>query len=97
MSAPRRITPEDLTLFAMQLLSREEAAEVSAYLEQSEEARRDLAEVQGDLAMYAHSVDMHSPPVQARERLLKQVAREKKAVPIDRSARQCRIRVPGRD
>jgi anti-sigma-K factor RskA len=86
MSAPRRITPEDLTLFAMQLLSREEAAEVSAYLEQSEEARRDLAEVQGDLAMYAHTVDMHSPPEQTRERLLKQVAREKKTLPIDRSA-----------
>jgi len=86
MSAPRRITPEDLALFAMQLLSKEEAAEVSAYLEQSEEARRELAEVQGDLAMYAHTVDMHSPPTQARERLLKQVAREKKTVPIDRGA-----------
>ena len=70
----------------MQLLSREEAAEVSAYLEQSEEARRELAQVQGDLAMYAHTADMHSPPAQARERLLKQVAREKKAVPIDRGA-----------
>jgi len=86
MSAPRRITPEDLALFAMQLLSKEEAAEVSAYLDQSEEARRELAEVQGDLAMYAHTVDMHSPPTQTRERLLKQVAREKKTVPIDRPA-----------
>jgi hypothetical protein len=86
MNAPRRITPEDLALFAMQLLSREEAAEVAAYLEQSEEARRELAEVQGDLAMYAHTVDMHSPPALARERLLKQVAKEKKAVPIDRAA-----------
>jgi anti-sigma-K factor RskA len=86
MSAPRRITPEDLTLFAMQLLSREEAAEVSAYLEQSEEARRNLAEVQGDLAMYAHTVDMHAPPALTRERLLKQVAREQRTVPIDRGA-----------
>jgi anti-sigma-K factor RskA len=85
MSAPRRITPEDLALFAMQLLSKEEAAEVSAYLEQSEEARRELAEVQGDLAIYAHTVEMHSPPALARERLLKQVAREKKTVPIDRT------------
>ena len=69
----------------MQLLSKEEAAEISAYLEQSEEARRELAEVQGDLAIYAHTVDMHSPPAQARDRLLKQVAREKKAIPIDRT------------
>ncbi len=40
--------------------------------------------MQGDLAIYAHTVDMHSPPAQARERLMKQVAREKKAVPIER-------------
>jgi hypothetical protein len=86
MSEPRRITSEDLALFAMQLLSKEETAEVAAYLAQSKDARRELAEIQGDLAVYAHTVDMHSPPAQARERLTKQVAREKKAVPIDRAA-----------
>jgi antitoxin component of RelBE/YafQ-DinJ toxin-antitoxin module len=85
MSAPRRITSEDLALFAMQLLSKEETAEVAAYVEQSPEARRELAEIQGDLAIYAHTVDLHSPPAFTRERLMKQVAREKKAVPIDRS------------
>ena len=69
----------------MQLLTKEEAAEVSAYLEHSPSARRELAEIQGDLAIYAHTVEMQSPPVQSRERLAKQVAREKKAVPIDRS------------
>ncbi|WP_433973381.1 anti-sigma factor [Tunturiibacter lichenicola] len=84
MSEPRRITSEDLALFAMQLLSKEEAAEVAAYVERSPEARRELAEIQGDLALYAHTVDMHTPPTQARERLMKQVGREKKAVPIDR-------------
>jgi hypothetical protein len=84
MSAPRRFTSEDLALFAMQLLSKDEAAEVSAFLEQSEEARRELAEIQGDLAIYAHTVDLHSPPVPARERLMKQVGKEKKTIPIDR-------------
>jgi anti-sigma-K factor RskA len=84
MSEPRRITSEDLALFAMQLLPKDEAAEVAAYVERSAEARRELAEIQGDLAIYAHSVDMHSPPAQARERLMNQVGREKKAVPIDR-------------
>jgi Anti-sigma-K factor rskA len=84
MSEPRRITSEDLALFAMQLLSKEEAAEVAAYVERSPEARRELAEIQGDLAIYAHTVDMHTPPAQARERLMKQVGQEKKAVPIDR-------------
>jgi anti-sigma-K factor RskA len=86
MSEQRRITSEDLALFAMQLLSAEETAAVEAYLEQSAEARRELGEIQSDLAVYAHTVDMHSPPAQARERLVKQVAREKKAVPIDRVA-----------
>ena len=86
MSEERRITSEDLALFAMQLLSKEESAEVAAYLAQSSDARRELAEIQGDLAIYAHTVDLHSPPAQVRERLMKQVAREKKAVPIDRPA-----------
>jgi Anti-sigma-K factor rskA len=88
MSDPRRFTSEDLTLFAMQLLSPEENAEVTAYLAQSAEARQELAEIQGDLAIYAHSVDLHSPPAQARERLMKQIAREKKAIPIDRPVEQ---------
>jgi anti-sigma-K factor RskA len=84
MSEPRRITSEDLALYAMQLLSTEETAEVTAYLQESAEARRELAEIQGDLAIYAHTVDLRTPPGQARERLMKQVAREKKAIPIDR-------------
>jgi hypothetical protein len=83
MSQQRRITSEDLALFAMQLLSKEETAEVAAYLAQSSDARKELAEIQGDLAIYAHTVDVHSPPAQVRERLMKQVAREK-TVPIDR-------------
>ena len=84
MSEERRITSEDLALFAMQLLSKEETAEVAAYVAQSAEARRELAEIQGDLATYALTADVHSPPAQARDRLMRQVAREKKAIPIDR-------------
>jgi hypothetical protein len=86
MSEQRRITSENLALFAMQLLSEEETAEVAAYVAQSAEARRELAEIQGDLATYALTADVHSPPAQARERLMRQVAREKKAIPIDRPA-----------
>ena len=51
MSEQRRITSEDLALFAMQLLSKEETAEVAAYLAQSSDARKELAEIQGDLAI----------------------------------------------
>ncbi|WP_260740163.1 anti-sigma factor [Tunturiibacter lichenicola] len=97
MSEPRRITSEDLALFAMQLLSKDEAAEVAAYIERSPEARRELAEIQGDLAFYAHTVDMHTPPTQARERLMQQVGREKKAIPIDRQPVAEATTSPGRD
>jgi anti-sigma-K factor RskA len=84
MSEPRRITSEDLALFAMQLLPAEEMAEIAAYVERSEDARRELAEIQGDLAMYAYTVEVQSPSAESRERLMKQVGREKKAIPIDR-------------
>ena len=88
MSEERRISSEDLALFAMQLLSEKETAEVAAYLRESTEARKELAEIQGDLATYALTAEMHAPPPQARERLMRQVAREKKAIPIDRPAVQ---------
>ncbi|HEY6412724.1 MAG TPA: anti-sigma factor [Edaphobacter sp.] len=85
MSLTRHIEPEDLALFAMQLLGKEEARAVAAHVEECPECRQQLADVQGDLAVYAHTVDMHSPPALARERLMKQVAREKKIIPIERT------------
>lgn len=85
MSANGHIEQEDLALFAMQLLSQEESSGIYPHLEQCSVCLHSLAEVQGDLAIYAHTVDMHSPPAQARERLMKQVAREKKDIPIDRA------------
>ena len=74
--------PEGLPLYAMQLLPADQAAALGQHLEQCSDCRRELAEVQGDLAAYAHSVDLESPPDSARQRLLSQVAREKKVVPI---------------
>jgi anti-sigma-K factor RskA len=85
MSATRHIDHDDLALFAMQLLSPDESAAIELHVEHCADCRHELAELQGDLATFAHTVDMHSPPAQARERLMKQVAREKKAVPIDRA------------
>jgi hypothetical protein len=85
MNLTRHIEPEDLALFAMQLLGKDETRAVAAHVEECPECRQQLAEVQGDLAVYAHAVDMHSPPALARERLMKQVAREKKVVPIERA------------
>ncbi len=76
---------DDLALFAMQLLSEQEAAPLRARLERSGEFRRELGEVQGDLAVYALSSETHSPPALARERLMKQIAREKTVQAINRS------------
>ncbi|HEU5340447.1 anti-sigma factor [Edaphobacter sp.] len=84
MNTARHFEPEDLALFAMQLLPQDEAAAVAAHVEQCAACRQNLTEVQGDLAAYAHTVDLHTPSAEARERLLKQVAREKKTIPIDR-------------
>jgi hypothetical protein len=84
MNTTGHIEQDDLALFAMQLLPSDEASAAARHLEQCGECRRELAALQGDLAVYAHTVDLHSPPALTRERLMKQVAREKKLVPPNR-------------
>jgi hypothetical protein len=74
----------DLALFAMQLLPRNEHAVMAAHIADCTYCRQELAQLQGDLASYAHTVEMHSPPALVRERLLNQVAREKRFTPIER-------------
>jgi anti-sigma-K factor RskA len=85
MNSTRHIEQDDLALFAMQLLTAEESSAIAQHIESCAECRRELAAVQGDLAVYAHTVDLHSPPALARERLLKQVGREKKVIPAART------------
>jgi hypothetical protein len=82
MNTTGHIERDDLVLFAMQLLSKEEYPVAAAHIEECPECRRELAEVQGDLAIYAMTVDMQTPSTDAKERLMKQVAHEKKIVPI---------------
>jgi anti-sigma-K factor RskA len=79
---PRHTDPEDLALYAMQLLSGEEAVTIAQHVEHCAECRRELAHIQGDLGTYAFTVEMHAPPATARQRLVRQVSREKKAAPI---------------
>lgn len=78
---PRHPQPDDLVLYAMQLLSPEEAAVIANHIPQCAECRDELARILGDLAAYTLTVDPESPPELARQRLLRQVAREKKVVP----------------
>lgn len=79
----REITAEDLTLYAMNLLEdHAERRAVELFLSTSPEARQELALIRGDLAMFALGAEMHSPPALARQRLLKEVARERKPLPF---------------
>lgn len=82
----RHIERDDLALFAMQLLSPEETQAAAAHIKECPECRHSLAEIQGDLALYAHTVDLQAPSAQLRERLMSQVAAEKKAAPVEESA-----------
>jgi len=87
----KHIDPDDLALYAMQLLSAEETEEMTLHLQHSAEARRVLAAIQSDLSIYALTTEMHSPPALARQRLMQQVAREKKVIPIERAAVQAPV------
>jgi len=86
MNTTGHIERDDLVLFAMQLLSAEDAAIAAAHIAGCPECRQELAEVQGDLAVYAQSVEVQTPPAGARERLLKQVAHEKRVIPVETAA-----------
>ncbi len=80
------VTAEDLYLYAMQLLDPEEQTRLENFLLQSPEARAELANVRGDLALLAMSAEQQAPSPLTRQRLLKQVAREKKSLTSERSA-----------
>ncbi len=84
MNPANHISPEDLPLIALQLLPEQEMADALVHLEHCEVCREEIALYQGDLAAYAMTSEMHSPPAQARERLMRRVAKEKKVVPIER-------------
>ncbi len=79
----KQIDPEDLPLYAMQLLSPEEMEEMTQNLQYSREARRQLAEIVEELSFYAHSVSLESLGEDAKLRLMRSIAREKKVIAID--------------
>jgi len=84
MNTANHIAPEDLPLIALQFLPEQEMADALVHLEHCEACRAEIARYQGDLATYALTSEMHSPPALARERLMRRVAKEKKVIPIER-------------
>jgi hypothetical protein len=75
---PRHTASEDLTLFAMELMTPAEAAIIAQHVEGCAECRAELGRILSDLALTAITVDLTPPPASARQRMLQQVAREKK-------------------
>jgi len=73
--------PADLTLYAMQLVNRDQAAVIADHLAHCAECAAELARIQGDLALAALTTTLETPATSTRERLLSQVAREKKLAP----------------
>jgi len=87
MSSAQHISPDDLTLFALQFLPASEMLAAQQHIQECEACRRQVGWIQGDLASYALSADAHDAPPQARERLLAAIAREKKVVPVQQQSR----------
>lgn len=78
MMQGEHISQEDLTLYAMQALSPEEALAIRMHLAECALCRAELAELSGDLALVALSVEQHPVPEGARQRFMDRVAADSK-------------------
>lgn len=78
-STTNHIDPEDLALYALHLLSAEDEATIKQHLGGCDECRAELNAVQGDLAIFALTVEVQSPAAASRDRLMNAIAREPRA------------------
>lgn len=74
MMQDEHIPQEDLVLYAMQAMQSDELAVVRLHLDKCDECRRALAEVNGDLALVAMSVEQKPLPSGARQRFVERLA-----------------------
>ncbi len=74
---------ENLPQYALGELQGEERLRIEEHLESCADCRRELAEVQGDLAALAFSVSGPEPPLRSRQRLMDAIAKEPRL--LDRS------------
>lgn len=72
----QHLSEDDLALFALALLSPEEAAAAQAHVRNCTQCRNEVAGMQGDLVAYAFSAEMQDPPAAARSRFIAAVAAE---------------------
>jgi anti-sigma-K factor RskA len=71
---------DDLALYAMGTLEAAERVALEKHLNQCAVCRRELLELQRDTALLALSVPSHTPPPQARQRLMSAIAAEPHAM-----------------
>jgi anti-sigma-K factor RskA len=88
MNANTHIEHDDLALYAMHFLTDQEAEAIEAHLETCAGCTDAIALLRGDLAALAVTAEMVAAPASARQRLMTQVAREKKIIPFDRPIHQ---------
>jgi hypothetical protein len=82
MTDGSHIPQEDLILYAMQSLPAEEAAVVRLHVAECAPCRGELAEISGDLALVAMSVEQHPLPEGARQRFIDRISAESAANPV---------------
>jgi hypothetical protein len=70
------IPEDDLVLFALQLLPDDRMMSARQHMESCDRCRTDIAKLQGDLVAYSVTAEMQEPPAGARDRLMRQVAKE---------------------
>ncbi len=81
MTDGRHISQDDLGLYAMQALPEGECAPIRAHLAECAQCRADLAELNGDLALVAMSVDPQPVPADSRQRFLNRIAADAASQP----------------
>src|SRR6201996_4035609 len=80
MTVGNHIPEDDLVLFALQLLPEDRTRQAKLHTETCDLCRSEIAKLQGALASYSTLSDIVAPPPEARDRLLRQVAKEPKPV-----------------
>ncbi len=70
------IAEDDAVLFALQLLPEDRMMAARQHMESCDRCRTEVAKLQGDLVAYSVTAEMQPPPAGARDRLMRQVAKE---------------------
>jgi hypothetical protein len=86
MSDENHIAEDDLVLFALQFLPDDQMRAAREHLKSCESCRTAVGRLQGDLAAYAMTSEITAPPAAARERLMRQVAKEPRMTMTEVSA-----------